>query len=256
MNFGTSGDYTGEFYIGAGIGAASASRKRQPALTILKQPRVLGSARSPDSVSLCSKSNAWISATTVVCGTGPTTTGIDMRFHVGINKVVGTGAPSFSYDSPVLTVLSPTNGPTTGGASITVKGYNFGPSKPYMPHQGQMGDSLDMLPCSTVFWLNNNIVVCSSSHGKGTSASIAIGPTPSTYSGTLMGAFSFDAPVVTFLALDNAPTVGGSLITITGMNMGTELSETNQVDISVAGNECSSSAFISNTPFSSVKWIF
>lgn len=60
-----------------------------------------------------------------------------------------------------------------------------------------------------------------------------------------MGAFSFDAPVVTFLALDNAPTVGGSLITITGMNMGTELSETNQVDISVAGNECSSSAFIS-----------
>ena len=127
---------------------------------------------------------------------------------------------------------------------------------PYMPHQGQMGDSLDMLPCSTVFWLNNNIVVCSSSHGKGTSASIAIGPAPSTYSGTLMGAFSFDAPVVTFLALDNAPTVGGSLITITGMNMGTELSETNQVDISVAGNECSSSAFISNTPFSSVKWIF
>jgi hypothetical protein len=219
MNLGTS-DYTGEFSIGAGIG---------------------------DSTTLCLRSNAWISSTTLVCGFGAANTGIDMRFHVDINKQVGTGAPVFSYDSPVLTVVSPANGPTTGGASITIKGTNFGARRPYNDHQGQIGDASQMLPCSTVMWLTNNVVVCSSSPGQGSSGTIAIGPTPEVNAGTLMNAFSFDAPVVTYLALSNAPTVGGSMMTITGMNLGTASSSTNQVDIAVAGNKCSSTSFISSS---------
>jgi hypothetical protein len=219
FNFGTSSTAPSTYIVGAGAGA---------------------------SVSNCT-SSTWVSATSIICAYGPATTGIEMPFHAGIDNVVGTGAPVFSYDSPVLTMISPANGPTTGGAGITVKGFNFGLRKPHEDHKGHMGDADLMLPCGTVMWTSNNVVVCMSSPGKGSSSSLAIGPSSEVYAGTLMNAFSFDAPVVTYLALNNGPTVGGSLITITGMNMGTALSTTNQVDISVAGNKCSSNSFVSSS---------
>jgi hypothetical protein len=116
--------------------------------------------------------------------------------------------------------------------------------------QGQMGNSATTLPCGTVTWTTNNIAVCHGAHGNAKSATLAIGPAPSGESETTTNSkvpFSFDAPVVTFLALNNGPTVGGSLLTITGMNLGTTQAISNDVAISVNNNKCASSAFISSS---------
>lgn len=225
LNFGPTAPYTGAYSIGAGAGVSV--RKCLP-----------------------EKDNAWLSSTTVVCASGPPTSGSSMRFHVDVDGQVGTGAPVFSYDSPIVTVVSPSNGPTTGGAMLTVRGTNFGASMPAAGLKGQMGDSTTTLPCATVTWTTNNIAVCHAAHGNGKSATIAIGPELASSSATSMNskvAFSFDAPVVTFLALNNGPTVGGALLTITGMNLGTTQAVSNDVAISVHGDKCASSAFISSS---------
>jgi LysM repeat protein len=133
---------------------------------------------------------------------------------------------------------------------LTVKGTNFGASMAAEGLQGQMGDPATTLPCGTVTWTTNNIAVCHAAHGNAKSATLAIGPAPSGESETTTNSnvpFSFDAPVVTFLALNNGPTVGGSLLTITGMNLGTTQAISNDVAISVNNNKCASSAFISSS---------
>jgi hypothetical protein len=110
--------------------------------------------------------------------------------------------------------------------------------------QGQMGE--DMLACNTVAWTTNNIAVCSSAAGKGHSGKLAIGPAADAKINSFVG-FSYDAPVVTFITLNNGPTIGGQVMTVLGMNFGTKLSTSNQVAISVNKIQCQTSAFISSS---------
>jgi hypothetical protein len=200
------------------------------------------------------KKNTWVSTTAVTCDFGPEGVGKAMRFTTRFEGVGGTGAPAFSYDSPVLTKISPSNGPTTGGAPISVFGTNFGTAATAVTLAAMMGTgTTELLPSASVGWVSNNVVVAYSAHGRGIKADVSIGVTPGSYAGTLQSVFCFDAPVVTFLVLPNSPTIGGAVLTLTGTNFGSNLVKTNTPTVTVTAadgsgaSSCTSAAFISST---------
>jgi hypothetical protein len=193
------------------------------------------------------KKNTWVSTTAVTCDFGPEGVGKAMRFSTRFEGVGGTGADVFSYDSPVLTKISPSNGPTTGGAPISVFGTNFGTAATAVTLAAMMGTGTDVLPSASVGWLSNNKVVAYSAHGISSNNDVSIGVTPGSYAGTLQSVFSFDAPVVTFLVLPNSPTRGGAVLTLTGTNFGSNFVKTNTPKVTVSGANCNSAAFISST---------
>lgn len=110
-----------------------------------------------------------------------------------------TGGPTFTYQAPTLTALSPSNGPTAGGYALTITGTNFALAGDVKidgldcPLTGA-GWGHSRIECTVPANFNTNkaVVVTASTGGNRATAG---GPT-----------FSYDAPVLTLLSPNNAPT--------------------------------------------------
>jgi hypothetical protein len=199
------------------------------------------------------KKSIWVSGTAITCDFGPAGVGKGMALSTTLQGISGTGAPTFSFDSPVVTRITPNNGPTTGGAPISVFGANFGTAAA-STLAGVMGTGAVLLPCASVGWVSNNVVVAQSAHGVGINAdvSVGLGLSPASYAGTLQGVFNFDAPVVTGIIYATSPLRGGAVLTLIGTNFGSA-QLTNNPTVSVTASDgsgqasCSSAAFVSST---------
>ncbi|MCP5543847.1 MAG: IPT/TIG domain-containing protein [Akkermansiaceae bacterium] len=114
---------------------------------------------------------------------------------------------SFSYGAPAITSISPANGTTAGGTRITIHGSNFGLS-PVVHLNGA-----DLTPVSA----SHNLLLVDSPPGEG----IAI-PLTVEVGGQVSNEFlfSYDPPQVASVSPSSAPTAGGSVITLTGLNFG------------------------------------
>ena len=161
--------------------------------------------------SLC-LTQSWSTLTAVICQVMP---GSQLASMVGVNLLV-EGGPSnlFSYDAPILTFM-PRNAMSVvlRTASLSLMGLNFGLV------DLSVSVALGSTMCSSVSWRSDTSVVCAAPIGSGESLSAVV---TSQSLHTVVSFFTFDAPRPSALAPVNAPTTGGSLLSLWGSSFGSE----------------------------------
>lgn len=125
-----------------------------------------------------------------------------------------TGANSnqltFNYHVPILRSLSPSNGPTTGGYSITMTG-DYLYSWPIVTIGG--------VACNLLYVSSGNTnLTCIAPAGEGRGQSVIVNANGQPSNAM---SFNYDPPAITNLIFpSNSPTQGGVLITIQGTSFG------------------------------------
>ena len=107
------------------------------------------------------------------------------------------------------------SGPSTGGASVTVAGMNFG--------------SIDATAtitlrrvCQTTSWITSSSLTCLTDGVTSSlmETSARVGGGANAHTGSFVTIFTFDGPAVTTFAPVNVPSTGGSAVSLQGMNFG------------------------------------
>jgi len=178
-------------------------------------------------------SNVWVTDSFLRCAPQPGF-GRALTATVSLASVSGSRRSAFTYDQGVVTVLAPRNGPTDGGALLTLSGTNFGAAPAASVRVGTT-------VCASNLWVTATSIVCTASFGVGTALNANI---ELDVIGTFSQAFSYDSPAVTSVMPANAPLSGGASLTLTGKNFGA-------VDISatvlIGGTSCSTIAWVSGS---------
>jgi len=163
---------------------------------------------------------------TVLMGT--TTCTIASRTHTSVTFVLppgtGRGLPitltvggqasspvEFNYLAPVITSVTPLNGPTGGTSRITINGSNFGAS----PSTGTV--VIGSSACGSVTWTHTQ-VVCNVPAGHG--ASLPIRVTVDGQQTTAMSSFSYLRPSISSVDPTIGSTDGTTVMTLNGANFG------------------------------------
>jgi hypothetical protein len=153
-----------------------------------------------------------------------------------VGNQVATLSASFTYDSPVVTLVTEPNMPSTAGTSLTLGGVNFGLDG------GTPTVEIGGLACSDVKLVTDTSIVCKPSAGIGSAHSVAVNS--NSIAGTLITSFTYDAPAVTFISKFNAPTSGGASLTVSGVNLG---NSDYSVSVNIAGTSCLTSSWKSDS---------
>lgn len=134
--------------------------------------------------------------------------GVSRPVVVTVDGQSSNGAVRFNYAAPVLTQVSPTTGPTSGGTPLTLTGSNFGISGAQV--------TVDGASCA-VQSQSHGQITCSSPAGSGTNRPVIVtvaGQSSNT------GLFTYAAPSLSQLQPSTGPTAGGFTLTLTGQNFG------------------------------------
>ena len=81
-------------------------------------------------------------------------TGVAKTTPATIASLIGTNFIAFSYDSPAITFINRMNSPTSGSASVTMYGFNFG----LYSHSGTV--RVGQTKCSTTAWFTGTKMLC------------------------------------------------------------------------------------------------
>ena len=103
---------------------------------------------------------SWSSLTVMACQ-GSAGVGDALPFNVLIVDAIGTLAGQFTYSGPVASFYNLHNGPTSGGASVSVMGDSFGfgfDSTPTVTLGGT--EATSQRDCLTSAWTSNTLVIC------------------------------------------------------------------------------------------------
>jgi hypothetical protein len=124
----------------------------------------------------------------------------------------------FTFDSPSISLVTPGVSPAAGGVLITITGQDFG--RAAAPATVIFGGA----PGSNVQHLSHGMITCVTPAGT---ANTRVGLQVAV-SGQMSNsvAFDFDPPQVSSIIPPNAPTAGGTVITIVGDNFGPDASVT------------------------------
>lgn len=134
--------------------------------------------------------------------------GTGLAVEVVVAGQRNTDGPSFNYDPPSISSISPASGPTTGGNPITLTGSSFGQT----PRVVVGGAS-----CTLTGAVTSSRVVCVAPAGQGASVPVSI-----TVAGQqTSSAYGYQAPNIASISPANAPTSGGVRLTVVGSNFGT-----------------------------------
>ncbi len=151
----------------------------------------------------------------------------------------GSFSPVVVFQAPTLSSISPSVGKPQGGVLITVDGSNFGTDKSkiqvlFGKHAGKVLRAEE----------TNLLVLAPAGEGEDEIKVVVDGQT-SRLSGLAENIlFRYDGPSITSLSINHGPTVGGTLIDITGSNLG---ANGLQLSITVGGIPCISVAWLSST---------
>jgi hypothetical protein len=172
----------------------------------------------------------------------------------GIGKNCATSVPgtaceggtwsTFTYDGPLITSAFMYNGGTSGGSTVTISGLNFGYSD--STPESYVGSGIS---CATTSWTSGTTVNCAPGNPASGGLGVHVAMTrrqdgANAYFGTMLYAFTFDAPTVSYSFQSNVPFTGGSSVTISGLSF-TALDST--VTVSIKGVMCSCSSWTSAT---------
>lgn len=122
----------------------------------------------------------------------------------------GIVASQTGWSAPSITSVSPTNGPTSGGVSITLTGVEFGTNAAIATVGGRG---------ATVTSWTNNQVICTLPVGQGAGLAVSVIPLGQGLV-TATQTFSYNPPTITQLTPAAGATAGGSAITISGSSFG------------------------------------
>lgn len=145
------------------------------------------------------------SHTQIIC-TLPAGQGSNVPVRVSVDGRLSE-ASGFAYQPPVLSSLTPSSGPTSGGIRLTLTGSNFG-----------------VTPAVSIG--GRGVTPAVSSHttlefdlpaGEGTDQAVVV--TAGDQSGAALS-FDYEAPAITGITAASFPTSGGTVITLTGSNFG------------------------------------
>jgi IPT/TIG domain/Tyrosine-protein kinase ephrin type A/B receptor-like len=135
----------------------------------------------------------------------------------GYNKAVvltvgsqGSNSVLRNYTLPHLTSITPANGPSAGGTTLTIAGTNLGTS-------GSV--TIGGVSCTVLGGGHTHTQIkCTQPAGVGTGLVVALSVSGQNSDNTL--SFSYDAPVINGISPTHTPSEGGSFITVTGVNFG------------------------------------
>ena len=189
---------------------------------------------------LCS-SVTWSSDSEVEC-TVPAGVAVSHDVSVEVGDQVGTLELAYDYDAPEVTSIDVSNGPTTGGNTVSVSGSNFGAYDSTV--SVRFADTL----CSSVTWSSDSEVECTVPPGVGPFHTnvhfvyVEVG----TQQGTLSPwhAYNYDLPEVTSIDPIFGPPTGGNTVALSGSSFGTYDST---VSVTLGDTECSSVTWSSDS---------
>ena len=178
-------------------------------------------------------SSSWVTQSLVTCTTGYDPS-ISNAASLTVVELVGCSSAAFSFDAAVVTHVA-LNDPQTGGASLTVSGFNFG------ARDFSLTVRADTLQCAKTAWTAATALVCSTSANHlRDSRVVAIG----FVTGTAVLSITYDSPVLTFIAPKNAATTGALSVTVHGFNFGAGAPTATVV---IAVTTCATAVWVSTT---------
>ena len=152
--------------------------------------------------------------------------GLSLDVKVTVTDCVASFQGQFSYDVPSISSVSPTNGPTSGDTVVFLFGKELG-----TPVTGRIGISQG----SSATFISVTSVRFRSPAGQGNSLDIFV-TIGSNADASLLNAFSYDSPTVQSISPCNAPTLGGVLITVSGISFGSNRSN---LGVAIGFTSCS-----------------
>lgn len=175
--------------------------------------------------------------------TANTPTGVAGARDVVVTTATGTVTATAAYtyaDAPAILSLSPSSGPTTGGAVVTINGRGFGSS-------GTPTVTIDGVAVASVERLSDTQIRITTP--PGTPGGKAVQVTPA--GGATLNkpsAYTYQAPTVTGVQPFAGPTRGGTPVTITGTGFG----ETGTPTVTFGGVAATSVVRVSSTQLTAV----
>ena len=127
-----------------------------------------------------------------------------------IMQMVAFRTPASGPPVPTVSSVSPNNGPTAGGTSVTIMGTNFA-----------TGATVTFGTAAATNVVVVNATTITATTPAGSAGAVTVKVTVGTQSGSLTNGFTYAAiPGVTTVSPNNGPTAGGTAVTITGSNFG------------------------------------
>ncbi|MGF7183908.1 hypothetical protein HDF11_005441 [Tunturiibacter psychrotolerans] len=132
-----------------------------------------------------------------------------MTVAVVVNGQSGSLASAFTYiGQPMVTGVSPNNGPVAGGTAVTITGTNFAPGATV---------TFGSAAATNVTVANSTTITATTPPGSTGAVTVAV--VVNGQSGSLASAFTYiGQPAVTGVSPNNGPVAGGTAVTITGTN--------------------------------------
>ena len=149
--------------------------------------------------------------------TAPPGSGI-VSVTVNVNGTISPagGQAQFSYDGPTVTSVAPIAGPLAGGTTITIRGTNFTTAS--VVHIGTTIVPSVFLDPTTLTAVTPSVPAAVAAHVRVTTSS---GQSPE----SAADVFTYtNGPIVDIVNPDTGPTIGGSIVVITGKNFSAPLS--------------------------------
>ncbi len=157
--------------------------------------------------SACTSVNV-ISATSMTCLTPANTTGVYSISTTDPDNQSGTLATAYTYNPlPTITTVSPTNGPLTGGATITITGTGF---------MSGVAMTIGGTACTTFAMVSSTSLTCVVPTKTAGAVSVVV-TNVDTQAVTQTNAYTYNAiPTISAVSPTNGLLAGGNTITITG----------------------------------------
>ena len=169
---------------------------------------------------------------------------------VTVSAIAATQNAIFSFDAVAVSGVNTANLAISAGQSVTVTGLNFGSSD--FTASGAVQYNL----CRTTSWSSSTSLVClqptcyacflaSSNDDVTQRYGLSTQVTVAAIAGTAASIFSFDVPVASHLNPYNLASTSASLVTVTGLNFGTNADYTTTIQLGMSA--CATASWSSVT---------
>jgi hypothetical protein len=168
---------------------------------------------------------SWISTTYLQCTAGLLPSPLNViTYVVGGGSIHATMLNQWSFDAPALS-YGVLNSPSSGCASVTVIGFNFGTADFCATAK------LSGAECQTTSWMSSTMLACMSNPTQNNANTMVL--SVGNKLGTQARGYSFDAPVASY-GLYNSVGSGSSSVTLTGLNFGSSSDFTASAELASA----------------------
>lgn len=156
---------------------------------------------------VCNVANWSPTSLTVVVPPG---VGTDYDVKVIVDQITKTASQRFSYDAPTIASFTPHHAPPGASTQMTITGTNFGPGNLVVAMIG-------IQSLTNIAVVDHETITGTIPAGVGVDLPVVV--SLAGRSVTAVDTFDYDGPVMDPVVPNHGPTVGGTVITITGQNI-------------------------------------